>query len=345
VSLLTLPRRTALALLVAVALAPGLRAQALAQALVPGGVGAATRSASIELRLAEIQPADHPTARADFEFARLVRERSGGRIRVSVYTDSVLGQEVSVLEQLQFGAIDIARVSLSALAVYVPRLNALQMPYLYRNAEHMWMVLRGDIGRELLASVGSAGFVGLGWFEAGARNFYSSRRAWRSPTDLVGRKIRVQENQTMSDLVAAFGATPLQRPFGEIYSALETGEIDGAENNIPTYYSSRHYLIAPYYTLDGHARVPEIVLGSTIGLAALTEEDRLLLARAAMDTIDYQRAAWAEYEKLAESRLREAGVVFVGVPDTGPWRSLARRVYDRQPADILAIVARIRALK
>jgi tripartite ATP-independent transporter DctP family solute receptor len=299
----------------------------------------------IQLRLAELHPTDHPTAQADYEFARLVRERSGGRIQISVYPDSALGQEVSVLEQLQFGAIDIARVSSSAVAVYVPRLGALQMPYLYKNAEHMWRVLKGDIGKELLAEVSNAGFVGLGWFEAGARSFYTAKRAIRKPADLKGLRIRVQEGGVMEATVDAFGAMAVPRAFGEVYSAIQTGTIDGAENNASTYYTSKHYRIASFYSLTEHARVPEIIVGSSIGLAALSAADRALLAQAAMDTIDFQRAAWDSYEKLATDRIREAGATVIKIEDLRPWRALVKDVYDRQSAEIRAIVARIRALE
>lgn len=297
----------------------------------------------VELRLAELHPDDHPTTQADYEFARLVDERSKGRIRIRVYTNSVLGQEVSVLEQLQFGAIDIARVSVAAVAVYVPRLRALQMPYLYRDDEHMWRVLKGDIGRELLASVSEAGFVGLGWFEAGARSFYSARKPIRSPADLRGLHIRVQEGSVMAEAVAAFGSSPVAMAFGEVYSAMQTGKIDGAENNASTYYTSGHYKIAPYYTLTEHVRIPEIIVGSSAAFASLSAADRLVIEKAAMDTIDFQRAAWARYERLALERARSGGVRVIEIRDTSLWKAVARPVYDRQPAQVRAIVARIRA--
>jgi tripartite ATP-independent transporter DctP family solute receptor len=333
-------RKTIVAALTALAAAAALAAQT---ATASPAAGAA--KPAIELRLAEIQPPDHPTAKADFEFARLVRERSGGRIRISVYTDSVLGQEVSVLEQLQFGAIDIARVSLSAIAALVPRLNALQMPYLYRDADQMWRVLGGPIGAELLASVTEADFVGLGWFEAGARSFYSSKAPFRRPADLVGKSLRVQENPTMVALASAFGAKPWARPFGEVYSALETGEIDAAENNIPTYYSSRQYLVAPWYTLTEHARIPEIIVGSGVAFAALPPADRALIAKAAADTVPFQRGAWADYEREATAKLKEAGVKFVTPLDPAAFRRLADRVGREQSPEILALIERIKAVK
>ncbi len=305
----------------------------------------ASGGVEVRLRLAELHPTDHPTARADYEFARLVFERSGGRIQISVYADSVLGQEITVLEQVQFGAIDMARVSLSAVASYVPRLNALQMPYLYRDGEHMWRVLKGDVGKQLLESVKDAGFVGLGWFEAGSRNFYNSKRPIRSPADLRGLKIRVQESSLMMDMIQAFGGIPVQQAFGEVYNSLQMKSIDGAENNIPTYLTSRHYQIAGYYSLTGHVRIPEIIVGSAVGFSSLTQAERDLIAKAAMDTIDYQRNEWALYENIAAGRVAKEGIKVERIQDTSIWETLAKPLYEKQSPEIKAWIARIKAVK
>jgi len=219
------------------------------------------------------------------------------------------------------------------------------MPYLYRDEAQMWRVLKGDIGKELLASVSQAGFVGLGWFEAGARNFYNARKEVRRPGDLAGLRIRVQEGGVTDDIVAAYGAEPVPLAFGESYAALLRGAVDGAENNIPTYYSSRHYQIAKYYTLTEHARIPEIVVGSALSFAELSAADRELVAGAAMDTIDYQREEWRKYEALAADKLREAGVSIVPASDQASWRAMVQPLYAAQGPEIRALVARIRAVK
>jgi TRAP-type C4-dicarboxylate transport system substrate-binding protein len=147
----------------------------------------------------------------------------------------------------------------------------------------------------------------------------------------------------MAGTMAAFGAVPVPMPFGEVYSAIETGQIDGAENNASTFFTSNHYKIAPFYSLTEHSRVPEIVVGSSVGLASLTPADRDLLAKAAMDSVDFQRAAWRTYEKLAADRLRDAGVSVGRIADSRPWRALVKPVYDGQPPEIRRIVARILA--
>lgn len=244
----------------------------------------------IVLRLAETHPQDYPTTKGDYEFARLVKERSGGRIQIEVYYGSQLGQEKAVIEQVQFGAIDMTRVSISPVASFVPKLNAFQMPYLYRDEAHMWKVLKGDIGKGLLASLEPFGFIGLGWFEAGSRNFYNSKRPITKPEELKGLKIRVQESELMMGLVSAFGAVPTPMAYGEVYSALQTGVVDGAENNWPSYFSTSHYEVAKYFCLDEHTRVPEIIIGSKISLGRLSKADQDLIKQAALDAIDYQRA-------------------------------------------------------
>lgn len=302
-------------------------------------------SGVIHLRMAEIQPPDHPTAKADFEFARLVEEASGGRIRISVYADSRLGQELAVLEQLRFGAIDLARVSLSAVAASVPRLQVLQLPYIYRDADHMWGVLQGEIGGELLGSLSSEGLLGIGWFEAGARSFYTSSGPVRHPGDLAGKTIRVQENSIMEATVASFGARPWPRAFGEVFQALRTGQIEGAENNLATYYSSGHWRVAPWFTATEHARVPEMVVGSALALSGLTAEDRALLMKAGEKAAVFQRKAWREYEEDIVQRLEAEGARIVRALRPEDWVSLTARVSAGQNPEERALVRRIKALR
>jgi tripartite ATP-independent transporter DctP family solute receptor len=300
---------------------------------------------AIRLRLAEIHPQDHPTAKGDREFARLVKERSAGRIDITVYTDAELGQERAVLEQVQFGGIDIARVSLSAMSAFDPVLDALQMPYLYRDDAHLWKVLKGDIGRELLAGLETSGFVGLGWFEAGSRSFYNSKRPVKAPEDLKGMRIRVQESSLMMDLVTAFGATPVPMAYGDVYSALLTGTIDGAENNWPSYYSWSHQRVAPYMTIDEHTSVPEVIVGSKISMDLLSTQDRSLLADCAAAALEYQRAQWAAYERLAVDGAAAAGVVVTRIEDKSVWRARMEPLYARQSRAVREIIRRVKAVK
>jgi tripartite ATP-independent transporter DctP family solute receptor len=300
---------------------------------------------AVVLRLAETHPKGYPTELGDEEFARLVKERSGGRIVIEVYPGSQLGQEKAVVEQVQFGAIDLTRVSISVVASFVPRLNAFQMPYLYRDESHMWKVLKGDIGNSLLSSLDPFGFIGLGWFESGSRNFYNSKREIKSPADLKGLKVRVQESELMMGLVSAFGAVPTPMPFGEVYSALQTGVVDGAENNWPSYFSTSHYEVAKFFTLDEHTRVPEIIIGSKISLSRLSKADQDLIKQAAADAVEFQRAEWAKYEQLSIDKVVAAGAKVTKIADKAPWIALMAPLYAKQPKDIQDFIKQIQAVK
>lgn len=261
------------------------------------------------LTYAENQAEDYPTTQGAYRFAELVYEKTGGKVEILVHPGGTLGDERIVIEQLQFGGVDFARVSLSSLAEFVPKLNVLQMPYLYTGQEHMWKVLEGDIGADFMNSFGGSSLVPLSWYDAGARSFYSKDRPIESLEDMGGMRIRVQESELMKDTIEALGATPVPMAFGEVYSGLQTGEIDGAENNWPSYESTRHYEVARYFTLDEHTRVPELQLAARSTWDKLPEEYRQVIRDCARESAIYERALWAEREKTSEERVRRLGCV------------------------------------
>jgi len=294
------------------------------------------------LRMAELHPSDHPTTRGDQEFARLVAELTGGRIQVEVYDGGVLGDELSVMQQLSFGGIDLARVSIASVQPAVPQLAALFMPYLYQDAGHMWRVLTGPVGRELLNALDAGSLFGIGWFGAGARSFYTAPRPVRRAGDLQGLRIRVQESAPMISLVQAFGARPQPMAFPEVYSGLRTGSLDGAENNLATYFASGHYQAAPWFTIDEHARLPELIVGSPVAFASLGPEDRALVRQAAAKAALFQRRAWATYEVEIQNKLRAAGVTFLEPIDLPAWQNQARRIWAHQTPTVRNLLDRIR---
>lgn len=259
------------------------------------------------LRYAENQAQDYPTTKAAYEFAKLVEEKTDGRIHIDVYYGAQLGDEKSVIEQLQFGAIDFTRVSLSPLSEFEKSLNILQLPYLYKDAAQMWRVLDGDIGDKFLNSLGKNNLIGLSWFDAGARNFYNSIRPVTKLEDLKGLKIRVQESQLMMGMVAAIGANATPMPYGEVYSSLQTHVIDGAENNWPSYDSTSHYEVARNFVLDEHTRVPELQLVSKITWEKLSPADQKIIKECALESAKIERKLWAEKEAASEKKVREAG--------------------------------------
>lgn len=261
------------------------------------------------LRYAENQAQDYPTTQAAYKFAELVEQKTNGKIHIDVYHGGQLGDEKAVIEQLQFGAIDFTRVSLSPLSEFEKSLNVLQLPYLYKDAAQMWRVLEGSIGDQFLNSMEKNNLVGLSWFDAGARNFYDSKRPVTKLEDLKGLKIRVQESQLMMGMVSALGANPTPMAYGEVYSGLQTGVIDGAENNWPSYDSVSHYEVAKYYVLDEHTRVPEMQMVSKITWDKFSDEEKAIIRECAKESALLERQLWAEKEKSSEEKVRAAGCV------------------------------------
>lgn len=261
-----------------------------------------------ELKLAEVHEATFPTTLGDLEFARLVKEGTGGRVHVTVYDSGQLGgDEKAIVEQTQMGALDFARISLAPVAQFAKELNVLSLPYIYRDGAHMWKVLSGPIGKKLLGAVDKANMVGLAYYDAGARSFYNTKKDIKSVADLKGMKIRVQQAKLMMDMVTALGASPTPMATGDVYSALQTNVIDGAENNWPSYISFSHYEVARYYTVDGHTRIPEILVGSKVSLAKLSKADQDVIFKAATASVEFQKAKWALAEKENEAKAKTAG--------------------------------------
>ncbi|TVR03621.1 MAG: TRAP transporter substrate-binding protein [Spirochaetaceae bacterium] len=306
--------------------------------------GSAAAPQQVVLRLAETHGPDYPTTLGNKEFARLVEERTNGRIRIEVYPSAQLGEERAVIEQVQFGAIDMTRVSISPLAAFAPQLDALQMPFLYRDKDHMWKVLRGEIGAEIMETLEGSGFVGLAWYDSGSRSFYT-RRPVRTIADLRGMRIRVQESELMVGLVQGLGAVATPMPFGEVYSALQTGVIDGAENNWPSYYATSHFEVAPYFTLNHHTRVPEIIVASKIVMDRLSPADQEIIRQAAWDSMDYQISQWEAFEQEAEAAVRANGNTIIEIADNTPWQQAMQPLYARLSPANQRVVERIRAVR
>ncbi len=296
-------------------------------------------------RYAENQAEDYPTTQAAYKFADLVYEKTNGRIKIEVYSGAQLGDEKSVIEQLQFGGIDFARVSASPLAEFSESLNVLQMPYLYRDEAHMWAVLDGQIGQDFLDSLDDAGFVGLSWYSSGSRSFYNSVRPINKLEDLAGLKIRVQESALMMGMVTALGANPTPMAYGEVYGALQTGTIDGAENNWPSYESTSHYEVAQYYVLDQHTRVPEPQLMSKVTANKLSAEDIAIIKECAKESALYQRELWTAREAASEKIVRDAGVTVTELSpeELAKFQEACLPLYKQFCSDYMGIIADIRA--
>lgn len=302
--------------------------------------GSETEGPTYTFRLAETHPADYPTTKGDKKFAELVKERSNGRITIDVFPAAQLGEEKSAIEQVQLGAIEFTRVSTGPMAEFNKNFGVFSLPYIFDSDEHVWKFLLSDSGTELLNSLQSAGLQGLAYYSSGYRSFYSSKPL-NNIEDLKGKKVRVQENKLNLAIMDALGASATPMAYGEVYSSLSTGVIDAAENNYPSYYSSKHYEVAPYLILDGHQRVPEVLLISKSVWEKLSSGDQELIKQAAVDSIDYQREEWEKYEKESEEMVRKAGVTIVEVDDLQPWQDAVKPViesYRSEYGDILKAI-------
>lgn len=256
---------------------------------------------------AENQAANHPAAKGAERFAELVEKKSNGRIKIKIFTDAELGDEKSVFKQMQYGGIDFARVSVMNISETVPEMNVLQLPYIYRNTEHMWKVLDGEIGSEFMGYLQGTGVTGLSWYDAGSRHFYNSVRPIETLEDIKGLKIRVAESYLMQEMITALDAEPMSMEYFQVYSALEKGIIDGAENNWSSYETKNHYKVAKYITIDSHNRIPELQLVSDVTWEKLSPEDRELIKECAKESALYQRIICEQYEQEAQERAIIAG--------------------------------------
>lgn len=306
------------------------------------GSGPAAKASTPEFvfTYAENHPEDYPTTLGGYKFAELVEERTSGRIQIIVRAGGVLGDEKTIIEQLQFGGIDFTRVSLSPLAEFIPKLNVLQMPYLYTDREHMWSVLEGEIGDDFLNSFDGSDLVALSWYDAGARNFYNSQRPINTLEDMKGLRIRVQESELMMGMVETLGAIPTPMAYDKVYSGLETGMIDGAENNWPSYESSHHYEVAKYFTIDEHTRVPELQLCSESTWKKLSKEDQMIIKACALESAIYERKKWTEREGISERKVRYSGseVVELSAEEKAKFQKAVIPMYKDYCAEYMDIV-------
>ncbi|MFZ5816499.1 MAG: TRAP transporter substrate-binding protein [Bacillota bacterium] len=300
---------------------------------------------SFTLRLAENQAADYPTTIGDLDFAKRVAEKTNGRIKIDVYHGAQLGDEKTVIEQIQLGAIDFARVNVQPLGEFSKKIGVLNLPYLFDSEEHLWKVLNGPIGQEILDSLAGSRMVGLTYYDSGARSFYNSKREAKVPADLKGLKIRVQQSNLMVDLVNALGASATPMAYGEVYNGLKSGVIDGAENNWPSYYSTSHYEVAKFITLDYHTRSPEVIIASQALWDKLDAEDRQIILEAAKASTEVQRKAWKEYEQKSIDKVKAAGNTITEVTDLKAWQDAVAGLYDTHGASFKDLIAKIKAAK
>ncbi|MCP3958234.1 MAG: TRAP transporter substrate-binding protein [bacterium] len=299
------------------------------------------------LILSNVHVEGYPTAQGLRDFERRVGEDPllGERLALDLQLGGVLGNEKETLEKLGFGGIQMACTSVAPLAEFSRTIGVLTLPYLFRDPEHMWRVLDGEIGEELLGSLEANGLVGLAWYDAGARSFYNRQRPVRSLEDLAGLKIRVQKSEIMREMVEALGGSPVSLGFKEVYTNLYTGAIDGAENNVPSYRSERHFEVAKYYSYDRHSTIPDLLMIHRGVWQRLSEEERAALRRAARESSAAQRGFWRDYVEEALAAVREAGSEINEIDDVESFQRAVEPLYVKHAALYGDLVERIRAVE
>lgn len=298
----------------------------------------------VEIKLAHGHDISHPVHEAMAFMASRLAELSGGTMRIDIYPSQQLGTERESLELLQIGSLGMTKVSSSVLEGFAPSFRVLGIPFLFRDEAHRFAVLEGDVGQELLEGLQRYRLRGLAFYDAGSRSFYTVKRPVNTPADLAGLKVRVQESPVAMQMVNTLGAAATPISYGEVFTALQQGVVDGAENNPPSFHTSRHYEVAKYYTLDEHTAVPDVLLVATEVWEDLTPQQRHWLQQAADESGELQKRLWSEATELALRTVQEAGVQVIE-PDKAAFREKARPMLDsyaRDPA-IGTLVQRIQA--
>jgi len=305
-------------------------------------------SAQTVLKLAEIHPQGYPTERADEEFARLVNLYTNGQFKIDIYPGGqISGDEKVVIEQVKINAISIARVSSGALGSFNAQLNVFSLPYLFDSGDHMWNFLLSPAGMKMLDDLGPSGFVGLCWYDGGARSFYADYPL-KTINDLKGKKFRVMPNNLLVKMVEAMGASAVPMAAGQVFSAIQTGVIDGAENNAPSLISFNHYQVAKYYMLDEHLRLPEVLFMNKGAWDRLPKDIQAAFRKAAAETVAFQRKAWADYEIEATNKIVAEGEIIVPVPDKTPFKAAVKALWAQESpafADTLKAIDAARTKK
>jgi tripartite ATP-independent transporter DctP family solute receptor len=300
----------------------------------------------INLKLGHALDINHPVHKAMVFWADTLKKVSNGHIIIKIYPGGQLGGEKELIEQLQMGTLDLTKVSSAGLEAFVPKMQVLGMPYLFESNEHKWKVLKSPVGEELLKAGVDRGLVGIGFYEAGERSFYTIKGPINKPSDLKNLKIRVIKSPMAIELLKTFGASPTPISWGELYTALQQGTVDGAENNPPSYVSARHYEVCKYFSLDKHTSPMDVVLASKSTWDKLSEEDKAIMKRTFDISVEYQKKLWDEVVKADFAKLDSVGVKVI-IPDQKPFVEAVQPMYEIYSKDevIGPLIEKIKAIK
>jgi tripartite ATP-independent transporter DctP family solute receptor len=314
---------------------------AIASSLACGIAAQAT-----EFRSADTHPDGYPTVEAVKFMGKRLAELTNNKHSIKVYPASALGQEKDSIEQTKIGALAMTRVNIGPMNNICAETQVPTLPFLFRSKEHMRHVLDGAIGDEILASCAPQGFIGLAYYDSGARSIYTGKKQIKTFADVKGMKIRVQQSDLWVSLLEAMGANATPMPYGEVYTALKTGLIDGAENNFPSYDSAKHFEAAKYYAMTEHSMAPEVLLFSKRTWDTLSADDQKAVRQAAKESVVYMRKLWDEKE-IASQKLVVAGGAIITQVDKAPFQAAMKPVYDKFVKDdkLKSLVKRVQDTK
>lgn len=289
--------------------------------------------AAREFRAADIQEESYPTVQALLYMDQLVQERTGGRHSIKVFHSRQLGEESQTIEQTRVGAIDLNRINVAAIGDVAPVLSVLAQPFLFRSIGHLYKVIDGPIGDDILSAIEPDGFIGLTFYDSGARSIYTRAQPVRSLADIKGLRIRVQQSDVIIRMMKALGAEPVVLPYGQVLTALSARLVDGAENNWPSYVTTGHYKVAQYYTVTEHTMGPEVLVMSRRAWNELSEPDRAIFRAAARESSRFMRSQWQSWEDRSRKEAAEGGATIIDNFDRASFEAATRPLREELRAD------------
>ena len=289
--------------------------------------GCGKKSDVTKIKMGHALDTEHPVHKAMLFMAEKLEEKSAGKVILEVYPGEVLGSEREMIEQVQMGLLDMTKVSTSPLESFIPAMSVFSVPYLFRDSEHLWNALEGPVGKKLLQAGEKVGLKGLCYYDAGSRSFYTKEKPVMTPADLEGMKIRVMESKTSMQMVKELGASPTPIAWGELYTSLQQGVVDGAENNPPSFYRSGHFEVCKHYSLDEHTMVPDIVLMSLKSWNKLPADVQKMVQEVADESVTFQRQLWKEDTQKALETVQAQGVKVYN-PDKTAFRQKVKQMHD-----------------
>jgi len=308
----------------------------------------ASAQSKLVLKATDVHPLGYPTVEAVLAMGKKLEAATGGRLSVQMYPSMQLGGEKEMIEQAQVGALAIARISVGPMGPLVPELNVFNLPFMFRDDAHMEKVIDGPIGDELLKKLSehpTAGLIGLCWMNAGTRNVYNSKRPVRTIEDLKGLKIRMMGNPVFVDTMNALGGNGVAMGFDQLVNAMQTGVVDGAENNAPTYATGQHFRYAKYFSLTGHLMIPEILVFSKKIWDTLGKDDQALIAKFGKEAQLDERKRWYEMEDKSVKQIEAAGVEIIKIDDKRPFQEAVKPVWEKYGKQQADLIKRIQEVK